>query len=96
VSWTAPYPGFVNAGIRGRPVASGGGIAGTGSALGGLYADNSAVTAGGSGDNLVTYQDLNLIAPVTLDQWGSFLGQLDFSTAGREMSAVFMWKWIIM
>jgi hypothetical protein len=75
VTWSAPYPGFINHGIYGRPVAINGDIVESQQVVGGLFAVNSSVAAAGpDGDFLVAFQDPNLLVPVTYDLWGRYWG----------------------
>ncbi len=58
VSWTAPYPDpFVNTGIWARPLLLSGALTSQKTLTAGLFADQSALAAGGMGDYLLTYQD---------------------------------------
>ena len=79
VSWTGPYPApFVNTGIWARPLLLDGALTSQQTLAAGLFADHSALAAGGTGDYLLAYQDPNLFVPVTLDIWGHLWGNRNY------------------
>ena len=80
VSWTAINMNtFINKGIWARPLELNGALTGTSTLAAGLYdANHSALAAGGAGDYLITYQDLNW---VTQDIWGRLWGNRNYLPA---------------